>query len=439
MKGTLEFLMSNSPMAQSLRESYIFKIIPMLNPDGVINGKDYVQACLQCDAIAHMQQSAADGNSSAVQDQDICFGWNCLQSLPQYLAAVLVIALTPPLRRLVSTILTSRLPSVLCVVLTEWFCTGGHPCMLPPVVTTNRWTRTVPVPRSPACYAPDPVPTLGLRLPHRSRNCPRAVPDHTHTDSVLKSPNRYRTNLVLKSPNQPGSDPVLSRYRPGPYPYRPGAKVNKPVPTWETMWQSRIGGAATLIYQGVMCDGIKGDREMQSVPLFMVMDTTRKEHCCGIVYCDYHGHSRKKNVFMYGCSIKETVWQTNVSAASSELQEDLGYRTLPKILSQIAPAFSMSSCSFVVEKSKESTARVVVWREIGVQKSYTMESTLCGCDQGKYKGLQIGTKELEEMGAKFCVGLLRLKRLTSPMEYKHPSHFLDLENDLIESSCKVTR
>lgn len=45
----------------------------------------------------------------------------------------------------------------------------------------------------------------------------------------------------------------------------------------------------------------------------------------------------------------------------------------------------MGSCSFIVERSKESTARVVVWREIGVQRSYTMESTLCGCDQGKYK------------------------------------------------------
>lgn len=61
------------------------------------------------------------------------------------------------------------------------------------------------------------------------------------------------------------------------------------------------------------------------------------------------------------------------------------FQTLPKILSQIAPAFSMGSSSFVVERSKESTARVVVWREIGVQRSYTMESTLCGCDQGKYK------------------------------------------------------
>ncbi|NWI09661.1 CBPC1 carboxypeptidase, partial [Crypturellus soui] len=156
-----------------------------------------------------------------------------------------------------------------------------------------------------------------------------------------------------------------------------------------------------------------------------------------LVYCDYHGHSRKKNVFMYGCSIKETMWHTNVSSSSCDLMEDSGYRMLPRILSQTAPAFCMGSCSFVVEKSKESTARVVVWREIGVQRSYTMESTLCGCDQGKYKGLQIGTRELEEMGAKFSLGLLRLRRMASALEYNLPSS-LDIENDLIESSCKVT-
>ncbi|XP_041855885.1 cytosolic carboxypeptidase 1 isoform X3 [Melanotaenia boesemani] len=160
-----------------------------------------------------------------------------------------------------------------------------------------------------------------------------------------------------------------------------------------------------------------------------------------LVFCDYHGHSRKKNVFMYGCSVKETVWQTDITASSSDLQEDLGYRTLPKILSQIAPAFSMASCSFVVERSKEATARVVVWREIGVQRSYTMESTLCGCDQGKYKGLQIGTRELEEMGAQFCMALLRLKRLTG---LRNHQNLLDLESDIIGthtkavSSCSTT-
>lgn len=39
MKGTLEFLVSSDPIADLLRKCFIFKIVPMLNPDGVINGK----------------------------------------------------------------------------------------------------------------------------------------------------------------------------------------------------------------------------------------------------------------------------------------------------------------------------------------------------------------------------------------------------------------
>ncbi|KAM4675926.1 cytosolic carboxypeptidase 4 [Discoglossus pictus] len=128
-----------------------------------------------------------------------------------------------------------------------------------------------------------------------------------------------------------------------------------------------------------------------------------------MVYCDYHGHSQRKNVFFYGCSIKETLWQAGCVVDSSTLLEDVGYRTLPKILNKIAPAFSMANSSFVVEKERESTARVVVWKEIGVLRSYTMESTYCGFNQGQYKGLQVGTRELEEMGAKFCLGLLILQ------------------------------
>lgn len=45
----------------------------------------------------------------------------------------------------------------------------------------------------------------------------------------------------------------------------------------------------------------------------------------------------------------------------------------------------MGSCSFLVEKSRASTARVVVWREMGVSRSYTMESSYCGCNQGPYQ------------------------------------------------------
>jgi len=38
MKGTLEFLCSADPVARSLREAFVFKLLPMLNPDGVVNG-----------------------------------------------------------------------------------------------------------------------------------------------------------------------------------------------------------------------------------------------------------------------------------------------------------------------------------------------------------------------------------------------------------------
>lgn len=34
----IDYLLSNHPTARMLRENFIFKIIPMLNVDGVING-----------------------------------------------------------------------------------------------------------------------------------------------------------------------------------------------------------------------------------------------------------------------------------------------------------------------------------------------------------------------------------------------------------------
>ncbi|XP_028637487.1 cytosolic carboxypeptidase 4 [Grammomys surdaster] len=137
-----------------------------------------------------------------------------------------------------------------------------------------------------------------------------------------------------------------------------------------------------------------------------------------VVFCDFHGHSQKKNVFLYGCSMKETLWQAGCTVGESALLEDVSYRTLPKILDKLAPAFTMNSCSFLVEKSRASTARVVVWREMGVSRSYTMESSYCGCNQGPYQGLQFGTGELEEMGAMYCLGLLILELKSASCSHK---------------------
>jgi murein tripeptide amidase MpaA len=38
MEGFLEFIVSNDKEAKVLRDTFVFKIVPMLNPDGVIVG-----------------------------------------------------------------------------------------------------------------------------------------------------------------------------------------------------------------------------------------------------------------------------------------------------------------------------------------------------------------------------------------------------------------
>ncbi|KAL3865591.1 hypothetical protein ACJMK2_042966 [Sinanodonta woodiana] len=132
-----------------------------------------------------------------------------------------------------------------------------------------------------------------------------------------------------------------------------------------------------------------------------------------LVYCDYHGHSRRKNIFLYGCCPSQSwiVPDLNNPNCTGNKSEDNGYKVLPRTLEVLAPAFSLQNCSFLVEKAKETTARVVVWRQIGVVRSYTMESTYCGIDkESKYKDNHISTRMLEEMGQRFCEGLLRLGR-----------------------------
>jgi murein tripeptide amidase MpaA len=38
MKGIIDYLVGSSVGARVLRDNFVFKIVPMLNPDGVING-----------------------------------------------------------------------------------------------------------------------------------------------------------------------------------------------------------------------------------------------------------------------------------------------------------------------------------------------------------------------------------------------------------------
>jgi len=59
----------------------------------------------------------------------------------------------------------------------------------------------------------------------------------------------------------------------------------------------------------------------------------------------------------------------------------------PLILSKLNPIFRFESCKFGVQKSKESTARVALYKELRtVPNIFTMESTFSGIDHGELTG-----------------------------------------------------
>nr|XP_023955415.1 cytosolic carboxypeptidase 3 isoform X6 [Chrysemys picta bellii] len=114
-----------------------------------------------------------------------------------------------------------------------------------------------------------------------------------------------------------------------------------------------------------------------------------------LLYCDLHGHSRKENVFMYGCDGGE---QAEVPC--------LHQRIFPLMMSKNCPdKFSFPDCNFKVQKSKEGTGRVVMWK-MGIHNSYTLEATFCGSKLGNRGGTHFNTEDLESIGYHFCDALL---------------------------------
>ncbi|XP_059505416.1 cytosolic carboxypeptidase 2-like [Stegostoma tigrinum] len=113
------------------------------------------------------------------------------------------------------------------------------------------------------------------------------------------------------------------------------------------------------------------------------------------LYCDLHGHSRKQNIFMYGC-------QSRRRTVSSYAKQ----RVFPFMLSKnCCNKFCFKSCKFHVKRAKEGTGRVVVWR-MGVTNSYTLEATFCGSTLGNSRDIHFNVNDLESVGFEFCDTLL---------------------------------
>lgn len=117
-----------------------------------------------------------------------------------------------------------------------------------------------------------------------------------------------------------------------------------------------------------------------------------------VLYCDFHGHSKKKNVFMYG----------NTSEENPE-----EYRVFPYIMSRVYPYFSFKSSRFGVHRSKASTARVAMWRELNISSVFTIEASFLGPKNRKEEP-QFKVQDLMEIGKGLCRALNIYDRIIAP-------------------------
>ena len=115
------------------------------------------------------------------------------------------------------------------------------------------------------------------------------------------------------------------------------------------------------------------------------------------LYVDVHAHSRKNNVFMYGCEEKN--------------RPKPSIRLIPTLVSKSpfgCTMFDVDDCIYHVGKGKETTARVVVSRELQVKCSYTVEATYCGADFGPLSGTQFSIRQFQTVGLGIVDALLQI-------------------------------
>ncbi|XP_056640124.1 cytosolic carboxypeptidase Nna1-like isoform X7 [Diorhabda sublineata] len=123
-------------------------------------------------------------------------------------------------------------------------------------------------------------------------------------------------------------------------------------------------------------------------------DNVLLEECGVAMYCDLHAHSRKHNIFIYGCE--------NRRGSEKKLHEQVFPLMLHK---NAADKFCFESCKFKIQKNKEGTGRVVMWM-MGIANSYTLETSLAGSTLGARADTHFSIQDFEQMGKTFCQTLL---------------------------------
>jgi hypothetical protein len=100
------------------------------------------------------------------------------------------------------------------------------------------------------------------------------------------------------------------------------------------------------------------------VRLLKTLVATLQKRWGVLMYLDLHGHSARKNTFLFGPDY------------SLSHPEYLRSRLLARLIEKANPCFRFYSCSFNISQRKKATARAVMLHQLKVPYSYTVESSI---------------------------------------------------------------
>jgi hypothetical protein len=87
-------------------------------------------------------------------------------------------------------------------------------------------------------------------------------------------------------------------------------------------------------------------------------------------------------------------------------------RLFPRVLAKKTAIFSYKNCRFKVESNKMGTARIVLWKEMLVTNSFTLESSFHGYDFGSRTSQQFLVKDYIEVGKSFGATIVEFHLLS---------------------------
>ena len=111
------------------------------------------------------------------------------------------------------------------------------------------------------------------------------------------------------------------------------------------------------------------------------------------MFIDFHGHFCKKGSFLYGPCYP---------------LHDLNYfytKIIAKLLSERTQIFRYHSSRFVVDKGKNSTARVVMWKELGIVNAFTLETSYFGFINDERETVAFETHHLYELAEQLALSI----------------------------------